>query len=330
MRNPLAGVFRQSGKELLSPAGPVETDAEVSPETGRIALWGNPDPKRARKVLAPLGLFGRIGMRACVLERYHRTPSVELVADSMVRHRQFCREISRRKPRPPEPIQWILSARSAAEALSGLRFRRSRLSQGIYEAPVVWRTRLVVLSELPETRDTLLLRLLGAGNTLRRAVAEVTRLPEDAPEHRLALQLLVELRLQIPADPARQTRSEQEFLMSTVDVDKYLSDIKRAGVQEGREMGLKEGRDEGFGEAVLAVCRTRFGSAPAALTSAVKAANDSAELRWMLDLVTTASSKEELTAALGAKVGRRSAAKASPRAQARSRAGSGASPRAVR
>lgn len=300
MRIPFERIFMQRGKDLLASAGSVETGAEVSPDRRRIAVWCNPDPKRARRELAPLGMFGRIGMRACVLERYHRTPSVELVVDSIVRHRLFCRELARRKPRPPEPIQWILSAGMAAKALSALRFRRSRLGRGIYEGPAVWRTRLVVLSELLATRDTLLLRLLGAGRTLRRAVAEVTRLSEDAPERRLALRLLVELRLQVPADPARQTRSEQEFLMSTVDLDRYLSDIKRAGVQEG----LKKGRDEGFAEAVLSVCRTRFGSAPAALTSAVKAASDAAELRRLLELVTTLPSREELTAALGAKAGR--------------------------
>ena len=322
MRIPFERIFMQRGKDLLASAGSVETGAEVSPDRRRIAVWCNPDPKRARRELAPLGMFGRIGMRACVLERYHRTPSVELVVDSIVRHRLFCRELARRKPRPPEPIQWILSAGMAAKALSALRFRRSRLGRGIYEGPAVWRTRLVVLSELLATRDTLLLRLLGAGRTLRRAVAEVTRLSEDAPERRLALRLLVELRLQVPADPARQTRSEQEFLMSTVDVDKYLSDIERAGVEKGR--------NEGFAEAVLSVCRTRFGSAPAALTSAVKAASDAAELRRLLDLVTTLSSKEELTAALGAKVGPRAGGKSSPRVRAKSRAGSGASARAVR
>ena len=85
--------------------------------------------------------------------------------------------------------------------------------------------------------------------------------------------------------------------MSTVDVDRYLSDIERAGVEKGR--------NQGFVEAVLSVCRTRFGSTPAALTSAVKAASDAAELRRLLDLVTTLSSKEELTSALGAKAGPR-------------------------
>jgi hypothetical protein len=40
-------------------------------------------------------------------------------------------------------------------------------------------TRLVVVSELPVTRDTLLVRLLGAGSTLKHAIAELQALPAD-------------------------------------------------------------------------------------------------------------------------------------------------------
>ncbi|HET7500719.1 MAG TPA: hypothetical protein VFK02_06940 [Kofleriaceae bacterium] len=39
---------------------------------------------------------------------------------------------------------------------------------GIYEGPPLLWTRLVVVSELPVTPDTLLLRLLGAGQVLRQ------------------------------------------------------------------------------------------------------------------------------------------------------------------
>jgi hypothetical protein len=45
----------------------------------------------------------------------------------------------------------------------------------------------VVVKELPVTRDTLLLRLLGAGSVLKHAIAELQALPAEAPERRLAL-----------------------------------------------------------------------------------------------------------------------------------------------
>ena len=55
------------------------------------------------------------------------------------------------------------------------------------ENPPLHCTRLVVVSELPVTRDTLLVRLLGAGSTLKHAIAELQALPAEAPERRLAL-----------------------------------------------------------------------------------------------------------------------------------------------
>ena len=64
-------------------------------------------------------------------------------------------------------------------------------SGGIYESPLLQYTRLVVVSELPVMRDTLLVRLLGAGSTLKQALAELQALPAEAPERRLALPVLL-------------------------------------------------------------------------------------------------------------------------------------------
>jgi hypothetical protein len=188
-------------------------------------------------------------------------------------------------------------------ALVGLGFRRSRSGAGIYDGPPLTRTRIVVIRELPRTRDTLLVRLMGAGATLERAIVDVQALPLDAPERRLALPILVRLRLEIPADPAQQTTTDREFLMTTQEVDKYLETLQQ------------KGRDEGFAQAVISAYRARLGAPPAALVSAVERASDHAELQRLLELVTTRSA-EDVAAALRkprakpaarAKVSRRSA-----------------------
>lgn len=67
--------------------------------------------------------------------------------------------------------------------------------RGIYESPPLHCTRLVVVSELPVARDSLLVRLLGAGSVLKHAIAELQALPADAPERRLALPVLLRLTL---------------------------------------------------------------------------------------------------------------------------------------
>ncbi len=308
MHNRFDQLIKRLVRKGLSPAGRVETEAEVTPDALRIDVWFVPYAGRAHKVLAPLGLLGRMGRTSCTLEPYHRTPSGEQAADCIAKHRFFCRELARRTPRPPAPMQWILSSGRPSTALVGFCFRRSRQGPGIYDGPALARTRIVVVSELPRTRDTLLVRLMGAGRTLKRAIADVRALPPDAPERRLALPILVRLRLEIPADPAKQTTLDREFLMTTQDVDKYLEGL--------HQKGLKEGLEKGFSRAVLAAYRARFGAPPAAVVAAVEGAGDQAELERLLEMVTTLSA-EDVAAALRkpgakqparAKVSRRSAA----------------------
>jgi len=76
----------------------------------------------------------------------------------------------------------------------------------------------VVANELPVARDTLLIRLLGAGAVLKQAIAELKELQAEAPERTLALPILLRLRLTVPSDPAKQTTDDQEFLMDTQDI----------------------------------------------------------------------------------------------------------------
>ena len=102
---------------------------------------------------------------------------------------------------------------------------------------------IVVINELPERRDTLLLRLMGTGSTLRRAIDEVKALPEDALERRVMLPLLVRYRLSVPADPGRWTAEDKEFLMSTQDAyavweEKTLERGAQRGVEQGIEQGI--------------------------------------------------------------------------------------------
>lgn len=312
MHNRFDQLIKRLVREGLSAAGRVETEAEVTPDALRIDVWFVPYAGRApRKALTPLGLLGRIARTSCTLEPFHRTPSGELVADCVAKHRFFCRELARRTPRPEAPIQWILCSGRPSAALAGFRFRGSRRSPGIYDGPALTRTRIVVISELPRTRDTLLVRLMGAGQTLTRAIGEVWALPADAPERRLALPILVRLRLEIPADPAKQTTIDREFLMTTKEIDKYLEDLH----QKGREEGRGEGRGEGLSKAVLVVYSARFGTPPAALAAAVQRVSDQAKLQRLLEIVGTGSA-EDMAAALRkprakpparAKVGRRSA-----------------------
>jgi hypothetical protein len=98
----------------------------------------------------------------------------------------------------------VISSGRPDAGIDGLGFRpMTGGPRGIYASPPLYYTRLVVVSELPVTRDTLLVRLLGAGSTLRHAIAELQALPEEAPERRLALPVLLLIRPICPREDLR-------------------------------------------------------------------------------------------------------------------------------
>jgi hypothetical protein len=250
--------FDQFGKQMVRSAvvsrGSVETDAEVPADTRRIDLWFMPDPA-CEPAPDYLGLLGRITAGPSTLEFFHNTPSGDDLADCLIKHGQFRHYLSLRKLPPPIPTQWVISSGRPKGGIEGLRFHRPEgWPPGIYEGPPLLWTRLVVVSELPVTPDTLLLRLLGAGQVLKQAIAELKALRTEEPARSLALPLLVRLRLEIPTDPAQRTEDDQEFLMQT-------QDIVETWRQEAIQEGVKQGVQQGECAVLLRQLRQRFGDA---------------------------------------------------------------------
>ena len=248
---------KQMIRELLERSCSVVTDAEVPIETRHIDLWVTPHESGASPP-DDLGLLGRITSGAVTLELFHNTPNGEDLHMCLLKHGEFRHSLSRRKPPPPLPIQWVISSGSPHDGIDGLAFRpMPGALRGIYESPRLHYTRLVVVSELPVTRDTLLVRLLGAGSTLRRALAELQSLPPGALERRVVLPILLRFRLTVPTDPAQQTTDDQEFLMDTQDI---VENWRREAIQEGVEKGVRQGLEQGERKLFLRQLRQRFGA----------------------------------------------------------------------
>jgi hypothetical protein len=252
--------FDQFSKQMVRAAleghGSVETDAEVPAATRWIDLWFLPDGTRA-PVPEYLGWLARITSGPSTLEFFHNTPGRDEITACLHKHGEFRQALSRRNTPPLLPTQWVISSGRPDGAIEGLGFRpATSWPSGIYEgAPLMW-TQLVVVSELPVARDTLLLRLLGAGAVLKQAIAELEALPAEAPERTLALPILLRLRLAVPSDAAKQTSDDQEFLMSTQDIVEIW---RQEAIQEGVRQGVKEGLEQGERKLLLRQLRRRFG-----------------------------------------------------------------------
>jgi hypothetical protein len=253
--------FDQFSKEMVRKAvegrGVVEIEAEVRAEIRNVDLRFTPDSSRP-PVGDELGLLGRITEHPSTLEFFHNTPDPEQLRGCVIKHGDLINAVLRSPGLTPAPTLWIISSGRPDQGIEGLAFQPSTIWPcGIYEAPKLLCTCLVVVRELPATRDTLLVRLLGAGASFRRAISELRALPPDAPERRLALGLLLGLRLVMPADPAQQAHDEQECL---VNLHEVYEDWHRKTLEEGRAQGVQQGLQQGERTLLLRQLRRRFGS----------------------------------------------------------------------
>jgi hypothetical protein len=152
-----------------------------------------------------------------------------------------------------------------------------RVRPGVYEAVPGLYLRVVVLAELPRTRSTLLLRLLGAGRVLVGALEELDALPGDAWERSIATPILVQFGRATLGKP--QTNEEDD--VSTA-IQTWFEDYQ----QELRDEGLRAGRDEGRAEeaarSVLTVLRVRGVAVPDGARERILAQKDPSLLeRWL-------------------------------------------------
>lgn len=129
----------------------------------------------------------------------------------------------------------------------------------------------MILAELPRTRETLLLRLLGSGQTMRNALDDLAELPTTAWEQSLAVPLLLDLRL-----IEGEGEDEDEDDVTSTEIRAWYEEYQR----KQREQSLAEqakAREEGvlIGQRrlILRQLEDRFGEVPPAFRARVESAD---------------------------------------------------------
>ncbi|WP_437279159.1 hypothetical protein WME90_00965 [Sorangium sp. So ce375] len=138
----------------------------------------------------------------------------------------------------------------------------------------------MVLAELPRTRATLLLRLLGSGRRFREAVADLAALPRDAWEKSVAVPLLLHFGL----DQQEPTANEEDEVSAAIRAwfEEYT--------QQLRDEGRNEGRAEEAARAVLTALRVRGIAVPDILRKRILIEKDPEILeRWLERAIVAAS-----------------------------------------
>jgi hypothetical protein len=298
MHNPFDQLAKKVGKEALEASGRTVVQYEISRDAQHADIRHDPDPARDAE-RARLGLLGRIAEVLCLLEIYGHPPSGAEIRACLGKHFAFWEERERKtrahnkrrkdkqlSPEPLiEPFLWLIAATVSARMMCKLEVKPAPgWPPGVYFfGDDLFRAGIVVASELPRDRSTLLVRIMAAGPALPEAVADLAALPEDAHERAVAEQILVHLQHVIGKQPGR-TPEEEEFIVSMQGTWK-----------EAREIGRDEGRAEEAARAVLTALRVRGIAVPDAAHERILAQKDPSLLeRWLERAIVAASLAEVL------------------------------------
>ncbi|AUX45003.1 hypothetical protein SOCE26_064820 [Sorangium cellulosum] len=225
-------------RDTLARVGAADTGVEVIAASQTMDVWYVPDPARAAS-LTELGLLGELAADACQFEPFHDTPGPGELRGCVRKQLHWHHELERRAGgEAPFPRLCLLSSGRPGTVLDAFGFGPVPGRPGLYRAAPGWRVDVVVIAELPRTRETLLLRLLGARAVLRDAIRELAALPEDAWERSIALPWLVRLRFETPAEPSARAAEDAEEEEIVTEVQRWFEQLK----QSLRDEGLKEGQ----------------------------------------------------------------------------------------
>ncbi len=178
------------------------------------------------------------------------------------------------EPPVPVPFPTLVALSQGLPRTVIEEYAFAAVGRGVYAAPRGLATRILVLSELPETPATVLLRL-ASGKRRAEAIAEILRMPEDAWERKTAVPFLVQFGM------AAHGEASPEEQMTVGELSRQAEEAVR-NVERSTERRV-----------LLKLLRSRFGELPESTVARVAAAKQDDLDAWV-DRILTAKSLPEL------------------------------------
>jgi hypothetical protein len=124
--------------------------------------------------------------------------------------------------------------------------KKTGLKKGIYFLGEGLKTIIIAIHQLPNTPETLFLRILGKGKVQRQAVEELEALPKNGPFLSHIIQLVHDLIAVLSARQRQEQdidKDDQELIMKLSEMyQQQLEELKRERRQEGRQEGIERER----------------------------------------------------------------------------------------
>jgi hypothetical protein len=266
--------------EMLSPIGTVNIGRDVTSEVREIDVYFTPTTVIPEYV-ETLGILGKMATSTAIFEPFRNPVSVSEVNSCLSKLWDVRGELERlarrqntRCDETEMPKLWILTPTASKVLLDGFKATpdNDNWMPGIYFLGEYLRTAIVVIHALPETPQTLGLRILGRDGVQQRAITQLSSLALDNPMRINALELLYRLQSNLVTDSEQELDPEErELIMAIAPLfQEQLQLAKQQGVEEGlqlsqeqlqlaKQQGIEQGREQQQRLILENFLRERFG-----------------------------------------------------------------------
>jgi Domain of unknown function (DUF4351) len=206
-------------EELLKNYGEVKPSEKVSGEIKEIDVLFTPDKQQSSNIQV-LGLLGRFAEQPAIIEPFRNPASTDEICDCILKLLEvkalLRREAKANKTKLQDsdiPKLWVLTPTISETRLSSFgTIQKADWLSGVHFLPDALRTAIVAIHQLPQTPETLWLRLLGRGNVQSQAIIELQALPLDYPYQKASLELVYNLRENLKVNQELET-DDRELIM---------------------------------------------------------------------------------------------------------------------
>ncbi|MEG4579717.1 flagellar assembly protein H [Microcoleus sp. MON1_C5] len=264
-------------EELLSPLGTVNIGRDVTSEVREIDVYFTPRTA-IPEYSETLGLLGKMANTTAIFEPFRNPANVSEICSCLGKlldvrgelERKFRRENTRYDD-AQLPKLWILmptASKALVDSFNAIPDTENWM-QGIYFLGESLRTAIVAIHQLPETPETLWLRILGKGGVQQRAISQLSALAADDPLRIIALELLYRLQSNLVTDAPQELEPEERELIMAIaplfqqQIQAAQQQAREEGLEQGLEKGLEQGLERGRQEQQRLILenflRVRFG-----------------------------------------------------------------------
>ncbi|MEX0271450.1 DUF4351 domain-containing protein [Leptolyngbyaceae cyanobacterium UHCC 1019] len=246
-QNPFDQLSKQYLEELLAPLGSVKRQYEIPGESKFVDLWFVPTATLTAQA-TDLGTLGRITQTMVLLEPFRNAPTRYEVRTCLLKliwiqedERRKAEQLGQKLKETDLPQLWILAATVTKPVIGAFKGEvREDWLPGIYFLGEGLKTAIVAIDQLPETEETLLLRILGRDRTQERAIQEVLALPLEHPKRNGILRLLASWKVKIEIDEILDfTNRESMMALSEAFLQWEQQTQEKSRQEEARSLILR-------------------------------------------------------------------------------------------